>query len=318
MEEEEKFNYSKYRAHRYNIGREVSDHMEQFSKQSAGMQQQPAPEEAQQPQQEENETTRRPETEASVAVSALEDETRESAPWQPFTIVTRTDVGKVRANNEDSVIECGRLCGVADGMGGHQAGETASAAARDGLIAQLRDKEPDPVLLQKAVKAVNRRIFIRAQEDEKLRGMGTTVSVIWLGDVQAYIAHVGDSRVYRLQDGEFKQITDDHSLVGELVRAGVITEEQALSHPMRNVITRAVGTEGGVDVDLLSVVRKPGDVWLICSDGLYDMVSNDKMAEILREHPVEEAADLLLQAALDAGGSDNVSIVLLQDREGAQ
>lgn len=301
----------KHRFHRLVIGKEVSEHMKLFGIRE---QAEPSAQEAEQTAASEP----RPETEASVAASHVEDASQESAPWTAVSVASRTHVGKVRQNNEDAVIVCGMLCGVADGMGGHQAGETASAAARDGLIAALRDEKPDPALLQQTVKKVNRQIFLRAQADEKLRGMGTTVSVIWLGGESVYVAHVGDSRVYRMQQGTLRQITEDHSLVGEMVRAGAITREQASTHPMRNVITRALGTEGSVEVDLLTVPRRADDLWLICSDGLYDMVSNDRIAEILRSHPIEQAADMLLQAALDGGGSDNISLVLVKDREGAQ
>ena len=184
--------------------------------------------------------------------------------------------------------------------------------------AKLRYDDIIDEALEKIDDAQNELDDKEKEADEKLRGMGTTVSVIWLGGESVYVAHVGDSRVYRMQQGALRQITEDHSLVGEMVRAGAITREQASTHPMRNVITRALGTEGSVEVDLLTVPRRADDLWLICSDGLYDMVSNDRIAEILRSHPIEQAADMLLQAALDGGGSDNISLVLVKDREGAQ
>lgn len=256
-------------------------------------------------------------TEAQVSEKLVEAARAEEASREPITVTVRTDIGRVRASNQDAVIHAGTLCGVADGMGGHQGGEIASAFTRDTLVAQLEGQEPEMAALTRAVKAVNRRLFLRAQE-EGPQGMGTTLSVIWLGREGAFIAHVGDSRVYLLREGHLRQVTDDHSMVMEMVRAGVLTSEQAANHPMRNVITRAIGTESGVDVDCIMEPRRKGDLWLICSDGLHGMVPDARMEELLRSHAQEEAADLLLQAALDAGGHDNVSFVLVYDREGAQ
>lgn len=234
----------------------------------------------------------------------------------PFAAVSRTDVGKMRANNEDSVIMGKRLFGVADGMGGHNGGEVASACVRDTLLTLLDDKEPDPKLLKRAIIEANRKVYLQQLDNTELSGMGTTVSVVWVHDVSMYVGHVGDSRVYRLRKGELNQITDDHSLVMEMARSGMITKEEARSHPMRNVITRAVGTNTEVDVDVLQVVREPGDVWLICSDGLHDMVEDDKLRELLLDRSIAKAADLLVKEALDAGGRDNVSLVIVRDAEG--
>lgn len=241
----------------------------------------------------------------------------QEAGQDAYDVIVRTDIGRVRSSNQDAVIHMGALCGVADGMGGHQGGEIASAFTRDMLEKQLMEHEPDADTLVRAVRTVNRRLFIRSQEDGP-KGMGTTLSVIWLGQESVYVAHVGDSRVYLLRDGKFKQITDDHSLVMEMVRAGVLTDEQAAVHPMRNVITRAIGTENGVDVDCLMVARRAGDLWLICTDGLHGMVSQEEMKHTLLSATPEQAADQLLQAALDAGGQDNISFVIVHDREGAQ
>ncbi len=239
-------------------------------------------------------------------------------PPQPVLRVhALTDVGKVRANNQDALIVCeeAKLYGVADGMGGHNGGETASAGARDGLIAALREKSPSVEALRDGVVQVNAELFRQQAADETLTGMGTTLSVLWMNEHYAFLAHVGDSRIYRFRDGKLEQLTDDHSLVGELVRAGFITPEQAEHHPNKNVILRAVGTEAGIDVDLATETRKPGDIWLICSDGLHGMVSDSRMEALLAEHPIEECASLLMEAALQAGGRDNVSVVLVQDGE---
>lgn len=231
------------------------------------------------------------------------------------TSITRTDIGRVRASNQDALIDAWPLLGVADGMGGHQGGEVASASARDLLIQLLKGKEPDPQALRTAITAVNKRLFIRQGEEKELAGMGTTLTVLWAGKEDMLIGHVGDSRAYRLRDGEWRQMTADHSMVAEMVREGLLTQEQAACHPMRNVITRAVGTEEGVNADILTEKRCRGDVWLVCSDGLHGMVDDEKLADLLRRNDPEKAADLMLQAALEAGGRDNISLAILVDGE---
>ena len=148
-----------------------------------------------------------------------------------------------------------------------------------------------------------------------LTGMGTTLSVLWMSDNFVYIGHVGDSRVYLLRDGEFKQMTLDHSLVEQLVREGVLTEEEAQNHPMRNIITRAIGTDESVEVDVVVEERRKGDLWLACSDGLHGLVDDRQMRDALRQYAPEKAADVLLKAALDAGGRDNVTLVIVHDGE---
>lgn len=231
-----------------------------------------------------------------------------------------TDVGRVRKSNQDALVveEAMLLYGVADGMGGHNGGETASAGARDGLIEALRGKEPSLDALRDGITKVNADLFKQQAEDEKLSGMGTTLSVIWMSEHFVYLGHVGDSRVYRFREGKLEQMTDDHSLVGELLRAGYLTPEQAENHPNKNVILRAVGTEEGIDIDLAVEERKPGDLWLICSDGLHGMVSDKRMEAILGVNAPESAVKLLMDAALAAGGRDNISVVLVQDGEVAR
>ena len=228
-----------------------------------------------------------------------------------------TDVGKVRKINQDALVvdEQGMLYGVADGMGGHNGGETASAGARDGLIAALQGKTPGLDALREGITKINGDLFRQQAEDETLSGMGTTLSVIWMSEHFVYLGHVGDSRVYRFREGKLEQMTDDHSLVGELMRAGYLTPEQAETHPNKNVILRAVGTEEGIDVDLAVEERQKGDLWLICSDGLHGMVSDKKMEAILGVNTPESAAKLLMEAAMQAGGRDNISVVLVKDGE---
>lgn len=229
----------------------------------------------------------------------------------------RTDVGKVRANNQDAPIvsEKLRLYGVADGMGGHKGGEVASTSARDDLLRELEGKTPSVAALSGAIEEVNRQIYHQQEHDDALTGMGTTLSVLWMSDNFVYIGHVGDSRVYLLRDGEFKQMTLDHSLVEQLVREGVLTEEEAQNHPMRNIITRAIGTDESVEVDVVVEERRKGDLWLACSDGLHGLVDDRQMRGALRQYAPEKAADVLLKAALDAGGRDNVTLVIVHDGE---
>ena len=229
----------------------------------------------------------------------------------------RTDVGKVRANNQDAPIvsEKLRLYGVADGMGGHKGGEVASTSARDDLLRELEGKTPSVAAFSGAIEEVNRQIYHQQEHDDALTGMGTTLSVLWMSDNFVYIGHVGDSRVYLLRDGEFKQMTLDHSLVEQLVREGVLTEEEAQNHPMRNIITRAIGTDESVEVDVLVEERRKGDLWLACSDGLHGLVDDRQMRDALRQYAPEKAADVLLKAALDAGGRDNVTLVIVHDGE---
>lgn len=229
----------------------------------------------------------------------------------------RTDVGKVRVNNQDAPIvsEKLRLYGVADGMGGHKGGEVASTSARDDLLRELEGKTPSVAALSGAIEEVNRQIYHQQEHDDALTGMGTTLSVLWMSDNFVYIGHVGDSRVYLLRDGEFKQMTLDHSLVEQLVREGVLTEEEAQNHPMRNIITRAIGTDESVEVDVVVEERRKGDLWLACSDGLHGLVDNRQMRDALRQYAPEKAADVLLKAALDAGGRDNVTLVIVHDGE---
>ena len=253
-----------------------------------------------------------------------EDQPAQEAPVAPEKPVLQafsmTDVGKVRKSNQDALVVSDELLlyGVADGMGGHNGGETASSGTRDGLIAALMGQEPSLDALRDAITKVNADLFQQQAQDESLSGMGTTLSVIWMSEHFVYLGHVGDSRVYRFRDGKLEQMTDDHSLVGELVRAGYLTPEQAENHPNKNVILRAVGTEEGIDIDLAVEERRPGDLWLICSDGLHGMVKDEAMEAILSVNTAEAAVKLLMDAALAAGGRDNISVVLVQDGEVAR
>ena len=227
----------------------------------------------------------------------------------------RTHQGLVRATNQDNWLAEAPLYGVADGMGGHRGGETASRVALQVFRNAIGSRKPDAAVLRMAVEAANRRVFDMSAHDESLRGMGTTMSMIWADDSRLLIAHVGDSRIYRLRGGELRQITDDHSFVAELVRNHVITPEMAKTHPQRNIITRAVGVDPSVEVDLLEEELQPGDLWLICSDGLHGMVEESEICRILSGMESEEAADKLISRALENGGYDNITFVLLSNAE---
>lgn len=231
-----------------------------------------------------------------------------------------TDPGKVRTNNEDALLAGeGRdetLFVVADGIGGFEAGEVASSIAVD----VLKDVEPSRSL-EDAIREANRRILAVAKGDERLSGMGTTVVAMrFRGTPEepvVEISHVGDSRAYLLRDGALKPVTEDHSLVAELVRSGDLTRAQANEHPQKNLITRALGADEEVDVDTLILPIQPHDRLVLCSDGLTDMVPESRMLDLLASFPdnSQRAAHALLSAALDAGGTDNVTIVVVDVKE---
>ena len=230
-----------------------------------------------------------------------------------LTYAWRTDVGRIRKNNQDAVILGNGLAGVADGMGGHKGGEIASAGLRDGLLRETKDAVPGMETLEQAVKKVNGELWEQQKKDASLSGMGTTLTILWPTSREMIIGQVGDSRAYLLRNNELTQVTNDHSMVADMVRKGVLTEEQAACHPMRNYITRAVGTESDIEIDLSLHDRKKGDRWLICSDGLHGTVYGTELLQLTATEKLEEAADKLLQAALTNGGKDNISLVLLQD-----
>jgi len=233
-----------------------------------------------------------------------------------FVAGAATDVGRVREGNEDAFVvdDRLRLFAVADGMGGHRAGEVASATAVEALRASVAAGSP----VDEAIRAANAAVLEKSDADTDLAGMGTTMTaVVSPGDGDAVIGHVGDSRAYLLHEGELSQLTDDHSLVEELVREGRLTSEQAEVHPQRSIITRALGIESDVDVDRYTVPAVVGDRVLLCSDGLTTMVRADDIASILRREPHPgHAAEQLVDAANEAGGEDNITVVVLDAVEG--
>src|SRR5215207_9623569 len=202
-------------------------------------------------------------------------------------------------------------------MGGAQAGEVASAVAVDAVEGAKESSEPPEAQLADIVREANRRIYDLAVADESRRGMGTTLTLAKLHGDEVSFAHVGDSRAYRLRGGELEQLTRDHSLVAELERSGQITPEAAEHHPQRSIITRALGPEPEVEVDTYTLAGRPGDLFLICSDGLTSMVSDDEVGSMLRSAgSLDEAAAELVRAANQSGGKDNITVILFRLGEG--
>jgi protein phosphatase len=223
----------------------------------------------------------------------------------------RTDTGRQRNANEDSHFVKAPLFVVADGMGGAQAGEVASKAAAESF-AQGLPKAPPERALEETIEGANRTIHELARKDPSLAGMGTTTTaaIVDLEAEEVAIGHVGDSRAYRLRGGKFEQLTRDHSLVEEMRRKGQITDAQAEDHPQRSIITRALGPEPEVQVDLQTVPAQPGDVFLICSDGLTTMLDDEKIAHVLgRATSLQSAVKALVDEANRAGGRDNITVV---------
>ena len=225
----------------------------------------------------------------------------------------RTDVGRQRSANEDSLVVSPPLFAVADGMGGAKAGEVASAVAVEAVESAQESSEPAEAQLAGIVREANRRIYDLAVADESRRGMGTTLTLAKVHGDDVSLAHVGDSRAYRLREGELKQVTRDHSLVAELERSGQITAEAAEHHPQRSIITRALGPEPDVEVDTYTLAGREGDLFLICSDGLTSMISDDEVGSILRSAgSLTDAADELIRAANQSGGKDNITVILFR------
>jgi serine/threonine protein phosphatase PrpC len=227
--------------------------------------------------------------------------------------VGRTDVGRQRSVNEDSLVLAPPFFAVADGMGGAKAGEVASAMAAETFEGEADSGEPAEAQLTRILREANRRIYDLAVSDDSHRGMGTTVTAAKVTGNEISLGHVGDSRAYRLRDGELEQLTRDHSLVAELERSGQITPEAAEHHPQRSIITRALGPEPDVQVDTYTLAGRDGDLFLICSDGLTSMISDDELGSILRSSDsLDETAESLVRAANQSGGKDNITVVMFR------
>lgn len=235
-------------------------------------------------------------------------------------------MGKVRQVNEDRAWS-GKVPGgwtaviVADGMGGHRAGDVASELAVSTLADSLQSWPPDVqaaqgiTLLQEMIGKANKAVFETASLNEKYHNMGTTLAVAVLGKKRGWIGHVGDSRIYRFRAGGLEQLTDDHTVINELSKAGQISPEEAARHPLRHAVTRSVGTDREVKADVKAIDMMPGDRLLLCSDGLSGLVEPEKLLAVLGATDgvtLDEIADRLVEMALDAGGDDNVTVVLVE------
>ena len=226
-----------------------------------------------------------------------------------------TDIGKIREGNEDSYLVQPPVFAVADGMGGHRGGEVASQLALE-VIETLSASGKGT--LADHVREANRRVFDRSLKDRNVTGMGTTLTAAMIGPGTATLAHVGDSRAYLLRAGAFRRLTEDHTLVARMIKAGEITPAEAEVHPHRNVLTRALGTEPDVSVDEQDVPLMDGDRIVLCSDGLTGMVTEEQMQAILEATgSPQDAADRLIKAANRAGGIDNITVLVLQVHGGA-
>jgi protein phosphatase len=228
-----------------------------------------------------------------------------------------TDTGLVRETNQDAVFVDDSLAIVADGMGGHAAGEVASAMTVEAVCEGFLES-PTVEGLHTAIETANESVLREAQENPDHFGMGTTVIAVGLtrddsGVSSPTLFHVGDSRAYQLRDGALRQLSDDHSVAEEWVRMGRLTPEEALTHPRRHQLTRGVGVEGSIDIDVLSVSAQVGDRLLLCSDGLSNELSNESIARLASSPvPLDDAVSELIEAAKQAGGRDNISVVLLE------
>jgi protein phosphatase len=242
-------------------------------------------------------------------------------------VASLSHIGQVRQRNEDALghfeptekrarDEKGSIFVVADGMGGHRGGEIASRLAVETIISEFYSpKERDIVpALRLAFREANKVIIERSKDEIDLFGMGTTCTVLVIRKDDVYFAHIGDSRAYLLRNGELKQITDDHSLVGEMVRSGIISDEDARNHPRRNVITRSLGTheEMSADIPASPFSLADGDVFLLCSDGLTSLVSQEEVRETLESKSPRDACDALVDLANEKGGKDNITVQVIK------
>ena len=229
-----------------------------------------------------------------------------------------TDTGRKRRRNEDAYVCEPPLFAIADGMGGAQAGEVASrlaaAALRESGAKTLGGERRISDLIQEA----NRRVYDRSSTDPNTSGMGTTITVALVENDNVAFGHVGDSRAYLIRDGRMEQVTEDHSLVNELLKSGKLSREEAESHPQRSVITRALGTDPDVDVDTFTIAAEAGDLFLLCSDGLTDMVGEGEIFELVERNrdDLNSALKSLVKAANRSGGDDNITVVAFEIAEG--
>lgn len=228
----------------------------------------------------------------------------------------KTNVGKVRTGNEDAYytpLPGEHFAMVADGLGGHQAGEVASDIAVKTFIGYIRERQIDEEVLAEAVAIANKAIFDEAHNDPSKRGMGTTLTAVYIDDQYTRWVHVGDSRAYVLREGVLIQMTNDHSLMAEMLDQGEITPEQARTHPQRSYITRALGTNKSVKPDISRIDNIKDDVWLLCTDGLTNYMMSYELAMIMLQPNMDwnEKLDMMIGGALDRGGTDNITAVIV-------
>lgn len=234
-----------------------------------------------------------------------------------------TDVGLKRQNNQDFIFSSVEkdlpLFILADGMGGHNAGEVASESCVDIIKEEFssnRDKlnsEKNLInIIKKSIKKANENIYNKSLEIDKLKGMGTTLTLAYILKGKIYIGHVGDSRAYFVDEETIKQITEDHSLVNQLVKSGSISKEQAKTHPKRNVITKALGAEIDVEMDIYTLEYRKDDILMICSDGLTNMLNDREIFDIIHRVDIENSTDVLIKEAKKNGGLDNISIIIVK------
>jgi protein phosphatase len=224
-----------------------------------------------------------------------------------------TDVGRTRTNNQDGYFVGDTWCVVADGMGGHNGGEVASRTAIEIIQKSLaRQSEHIDALLKNAIYQANGAIYGMSLENPVLAGMGTTAVLCYFNGGEAVIAHVGDSRAYHISPRGTRQVTHDHSIVQQLIESGTITPLEAKTHPQKNLITRAIGTESTIEVDVSRITTEKGDRVLLCTDGLTAFVSDADLERVIREHDIETAANRLVALANSGGGTDNITVVLIE------
>jgi len=231
------------------------------------------------------------------------------------TVGAASDVGRARERNEDSYLAMPPVYIVADGMGGHRGGNVASSLAMQVMATMSNDGSSQ--MLADKVREANRAILERAKNDRDLQGMGTTITATYVENGDVHLVQVGDSRAYLLRGGDLQQVTTDHTLVNEMVKRGQITAAEAETHPQRSILTRALGVDGGVEVDDVNIPAQSGDRLMLCSDGLHSMVDDDTIKQVLTEQPDPQgAAERLVQLANEAGGLDNITVVVLAFAEG--
>ncbi len=228
-----------------------------------------------------------------------------------------SDIGKYRELNEDSYLANGKIFAVADGLGGHAAGEVASSIAlkviEDRMNKTFKDRKEIEQEMLETIKEANRIVFKKAFQKPELHGMGTTLTIAVPFKNELLIGHVGDSRAYLLRDGNLKRLTEDHTLVFQMIKEGKLKEEEAEFHPLRSTLTRALGTNEFINIDFISLTLKPNDLILLCTDGLSSMISDSQIAQIFQEESdLKKMAEKLVKLANERGGIDNITVVLIK------